>query len=138
MNIEILRTEEAPRDWQVTLKVWQNVTNGKNIPYEFSVEVVGLFEISSVPGVEIKDPEKFVRINGSSLLFGVAREIIRNNTSAGPYVPIMLPTVNFCAYNSVNELKVSDAKGIEQGHGVLPNVAKPATPKTARKKPKPL
>lgn len=100
--------------WQVTLKVSQDIIQGKNVPYDFSIEIVGLFDIVKIAGFEINDQEKFVRVNGSSLLFGVAREIIRNNTAAGPYAAVLLPTVNFCSYSSLAELKVALPKAIEQ------------------------
>jgi len=39
--------------------------------------------------------ERFVRINGTSLIFSAAREIIRAVTSRGPFQPLLLPTVTF-------------------------------------------
>jgi preprotein translocase subunit SecB len=106
--------------WQVTLKVSQEIIHGKNVPYDFSVEIVGLFDIVKIDDVKINDPEKFVRVNGSSLLFGVVREIVRSNTATGPYAPILLPTVNFCPYREVSELKVAETKTIEPPKAASP------------------
>jgi preprotein translocase subunit SecB len=130
VDSSVEKPDEKTLVWQVTLNVSQDIMQGKNVPYDFSIEIVGLFDIAKIAGVEIKDPEKFVRVNGSSLLFGVAREIIRNNTAAGPYASILLPTVNFCSYQKIEELKVAQPKPIEQ----TPNV--PQTKKRSNKKKK--
>jgi preprotein translocase subunit SecB len=130
VDSDIAKPDEKAPVWQVTLKVAQNFMQGKNVPYDFSIEIVGLFDIAKIEGIEIKDPEKFVRVNGSSLLFGVAREIIRSNTAAGPYASVLLPTVNFCSYQKIEELKVAQPKAIEQ----TPNV--PQTKKRPSRKQK--
>ena len=42
-----------------------------------------------------EDEEQFVRVNGSSMLYGAAREIVRSLTSRGPWGELMLPGISF-------------------------------------------
>jgi len=64
-----------------------------NSPYFFAVDLVGFFRIDeSLPETMV---EKFAYVNGSSVLYSSAREILRNAMADGPYDPIMLPTVCF-------------------------------------------
>ena len=39
--------------------------------------------------------ERFAQINGTSLIFAAAREIIKAATSRGPFQALLLPTVTF-------------------------------------------
>jgi hypothetical protein len=57
------------------------------------VEIIGFVRAS--PLVKEEDIERLMRINGTSLVFSAAREIIRAITSRGPFKPILLPTVTF-------------------------------------------
>ncbi len=36
-----------------------------------------------------------IKINGPSMLYGIAREVIRGVTARGPYFPILLPSATF-------------------------------------------
>ncbi|NQU39528.1 MAG: hypothetical protein HQ523_06215 [Lentisphaerae bacterium] len=38
---------------------------------------------------------QFALVNGASVLFGTAREVLRSVMTNGPYEPILLPTVCF-------------------------------------------
>jgi len=121
------------RGWQVTLFIRQDVGIDKNSPYNFSVELVGRFRLEPVRGVKVNDPEKFVRINGSSLLYGVAREVIRNLTALGPFVPLLLPTVSFCDSAEMSDKKVAAVVSSDGGSSVdIPRKVS----KTSRKKTK--
>ena len=47
-------------------------------------------------GVGFMESEtRFVQVNGSSMLYGMAREHIRSLTAAGPWGAIILPTMSF-------------------------------------------
>jgi preprotein translocase subunit SecB len=47
------------------------------------------------PDIPADQSERFVSINGTAILYGLAREQLRSAMSAGPFVPIMLPSVTF-------------------------------------------
>lgn len=80
--------------WQIILTVSQQPAPDRNFPYEFRVTVIGYCQCL-VQEIPIEEQKEMVRVNGSSMLYGVVREIIRENTSRGPWQPIMLPTVSF-------------------------------------------
>lgn len=90
---ECLKKTENPRHWQIRLKV-KNAENGKpNTPYFFSIALVGFFKVmDAVPDQRVAE---FAKVNGASILFGTAREVLRNAMSQGPYAPILLPAVCF-------------------------------------------
>ena len=62
------------------------------LPYEVTFQVVGQF---SVLDPSYNDKEKLVRINGTSILYSAAREMVLLVTGRGPWGPYQLPTVNF-------------------------------------------
>jgi preprotein translocase subunit SecB len=45
--------------------------------------------------------ERLVRTNGTSMLFGLLREVIRDTTARGPYTGVILPSTSF--YQSEKE-----------------------------------
>jgi preprotein translocase subunit SecB len=61
---------------------------------------------------EIRD--KIVKTNGTSILYGAAREIIREMTARGGYRPILIPTASFAELPkkdiSITGSKLSDIK----------------------------
>ena len=64
--------------------------------------------------------ERFVGINGASLVFSAAREILRAVTSLGPNGAVLLPTVTFW------EPKVTPTPVIEKTE--IPDADKPNGP----------
>lgn len=96
VSVTAKKNETAPRDgrrWQVTLEIRHQPAPGVNFPYSYRVVLVGQFGVQD--GVQSDDEERFVRIQGASVLYGMAREIVRALTGRGPYRPVILPTVNF-------------------------------------------
>jgi preprotein translocase subunit SecB len=79
--------------WMLVLTVEQDVGSVKNASYNFTLLLIGQFEI--VKGVPEKHAEQLLLTNGSSLLYAAAREILRDITSKGPYPPLLLPTLSF-------------------------------------------
>src|SRR5713101_1626253 len=84
---------ENKRQWQITLRVALNASPESNSPYSFLLEMVGFIEVAE----SLSDDriERFAQINGTSLIFAAAREIIKAATSRGPFKPLLLPTVTF-------------------------------------------
>ena len=80
--------------WSVELEVAQKKKEGQNFPYEFHITIYGVFTCQDgVLGTE--EETRFVQVNGSSMLYGMAREHIRALTAAGPWGEIILPTISF-------------------------------------------
>ncbi len=88
-----LPNKDNPRAWQVTLRITQKPIAEANAPYSFSLEVVGFFEVAETYAAE--KVAAFVETNGTSMLYGAARAILKTVTATGPYVPVLLPTVSF-------------------------------------------
>jgi preprotein translocase subunit SecB len=64
-----------------------------NTPYSFALEVVGFFHVvAEFPEDKV---ERLVKTNGATMLYGIAREVVRDFTSRGPHAGMMLPSVSF-------------------------------------------
>ena len=79
--------------YAVFLNLEMKAPEGKNAPYAIKMEIFGYFRVPDQMPEEIR--EKMVKTNGSSILYGAAREIIREMTGRGIYGKTYLPTVSF-------------------------------------------
>lgn len=79
--------------WEIRLQVVQNVSAGKNAPYNFAIVIRGLFAVAE--GFPKDRARRLVETNGTSILYGTCREVIRSVTSQGPYQALLLPTLSF-------------------------------------------
>jgi preprotein translocase subunit SecB len=92
--------------WSVEMVISQKIKEGQNFPYQFKLTLVGMFACKD--GVMTDDIEnQFVRVNGSSMLYGAARELVRLTTTLGPWGEIILPTISF--YNKEATQKEQNA-----------------------------
>ena len=98
------------RDWRVALRVVQNISDEKkNCPYNFTVAVLGTFRMH--PKYPEDKAEQLVNINGSSILYSSARQILWEAMGNGPFRSLMLPTVSFVDSLPDNpESKVAEPK----------------------------
>jgi len=90
------KSERDPSDdrlWKASLSVNIQPRAEANAPYCVSVQLSAL--VRALPQLETKDIETLMRVNGASLLYGVAREVVRQVTSIGPYAPLLIPSVTF-------------------------------------------
>ena len=95
VKINALETEKGVpgHSWSVEMDIVQKYKADQNFPYEFNISLLGIFAIQEGPDAEKET--LFVQVNGSSTLYGMAREHIRALTAAGPWGAIILPTVSF-------------------------------------------
>lgn len=108
VEVSTKQNEQAPRNgdrWQVVMGIRHQPATGVNFPYSYRVVLVGQFGVGE--NVKPGDEERFVRIQGASVLYGMAREIVRALTGRGPYRPVILPTVSFYEPNPVIEATVA-------------------------------
>ncbi len=98
-----LRRQEGKPSWQLVLKVQQNVGPERNSPYNFALTLIGLFDAH--PSVPVEKTEQMVRVNGSSMLYAAAREILRADMARGPHFPLLLPSVSFYPEKPPSEAK---------------------------------
>lgn len=64
----------------------------KNFPYKFEVAMLGIFDGSKLPE---EKREQLVAVNGASLLYSSARELLISLTSRSVGGAVLLPTVQF-------------------------------------------
>lgn len=88
----ILPTDEE-NTWQITLQLRLLEASAVNAPYFFRIELVGIFKVSE--NISEEKRTFFAEVNGSSILYSTAREILRSTTANGPYPAITLPTLSF-------------------------------------------
>ena len=80
--------------WQVELYVNSHSGSAKHpFCYEIELHVVGIVEVSG--DMEKEKREAIAAVNGLSLLYGAAREMVLNITARAPHGPYCLPSLNF-------------------------------------------
>ena len=84
---------ENDRKWMVTLALDLVPASQKKPTYVISIEYAGFFTIEkSVPADKV---ENLVTVNGPSMLYSAARELISLLTARGPWPEVTLMTVTF-------------------------------------------
>jgi preprotein translocase subunit SecB len=120
-----MKSKKSPGEWQVTLQIRQKLAPNANTPYSFALEMVGFFRVhEKYPAERV---EMLVRTNAPSVLFGMAREVIRGATCLGPFGPILLPTVSF--YEPQQPGRIGEPKATYVAHGS----SQPRRPRTRSK-----
>jgi preprotein translocase subunit SecB len=114
------------RLWRVILQIQQNVGPDKNSPYNFSITMLGHYEVS--PSLSADRVHAFVTINGSSILYSTARQILKGAMHNGPYPTLELPTV--CFHDSEPP---SPAKGVAEPAATYGKKNKPQKRSSAKK-----
>jgi preprotein translocase subunit SecB len=101
------------RRWEVTLRVQFTPGSGVNTPYFFTLELVGFFRVETS---YLEDRvQRLIQTNGPSLLFGIAREVLRNLTAHGPHPPMILPTASFVLdHKSPVQIAESSAEAVPE------------------------
>jgi preprotein translocase subunit SecB len=89
---KLLGDGEKPR-WAISLSIRYEPVQGKNIPYRLFIEMVGL--VTAAANKVDETISHAVEVNGPSMLFGAAREILRDATARGPHGPIIIPSASF-------------------------------------------
>jgi preprotein translocase subunit SecB len=94
--------------WSVQMTVSQELKAGQNFPYHFKIVLFAFFSCSPDVPPDF-DEERYVRINGSSILYGAAREVVRAMTSRGPWGELIVPTLSFYDANNKSAEPVAEA-----------------------------
>jgi len=108
-SAEVLSAESGERLWRVLLQLRQNVGPEKNAAYNFAIVLLGTFEVH--PEYPTDKVRKLVSINGSSILYSAARQMLRDAMHNGPFTALLLPTVSFNeSAQAAAPLEVSEPK----------------------------
>ena len=86
-------TEDKPSCWTISLELKYQPAADTNTPYLFALTLVGMVEVDEE--FPAKLTERLVQTNGPSILYSIARELIREQTARGPEGPFILPTASF-------------------------------------------
>jgi len=90
---DIQPIKDQNRRWQVVLNIKLQPRAEANSPYVFAFTLVGI--VWAAPEFPEDKLAPLVATNGSSMLYGVAREIVRDLTARGPFPALSLPSVSF-------------------------------------------
>jgi preprotein translocase subunit SecB len=93
VNSELEPPAEGETKFGITLSIQQTIQPDKNAPYGFTLKIWGAFESRNNHPYEKK--RQILLTNGSSILYGAAREIVREMTARGPFASLLLPTMSF-------------------------------------------
>ncbi|HOG93304.1 MAG: preprotein translocase subunit SecB [Candidatus Cloacimonetes bacterium ADurb.Bin088] len=99
-----IKTAQNPSDplrVQIILTVALAADSQPPAGYFGEVELVGLFRISEK--IPAEDRERLTAINGATLLFGMAREMICTITARGPWPMFVLPVVSFAGLKKLEK-----------------------------------
>jgi len=103
----VIPMPDVPNGWRVILQLRiVGVEGEKEPPYLGQIVAEGQY---SVHEKYPHDPERLIRITGSSMLYGVIREMIATVTARGPHGMLTLPSVSFFE-NEKDPVKKTPAK----------------------------
>jgi len=78
--------------YQVALEITLGPDNDENRqPYAIQLIAIGIFHVDP----DFPDPEKLMRLNGATILYGAAREFLITITSRGPWGAVTVPSISF-------------------------------------------
>lgn len=92
-RLEAARNNKDRNRFLLSLTVTLTAPQDTPAPYCGEVQVIGFFRIH--PDLPPDQQDKLIAVTGASILYGVAREMIVNVTSRGPWPAVTLPCVNF-------------------------------------------
>lgn len=93
LSAEMSRIAEDAKQFQIKLNIKLQPSVESNLPYSIVIEIVGVLQ-SRFTGTD-EAIKRLVYVNGSSMIYGTAREIVRASTAFGPYSQILIPAVVF-------------------------------------------
>ncbi len=95
-NVAQQKTPEESKDhsWLVEMSITQTIKENQNFPYTFKLSLVGMFVCKEGLPASLEE-ERYVRVNGSSVLYGAAREVLRSITTLSPWGVVLLPSLSF-------------------------------------------
>jgi preprotein translocase subunit SecB len=101
LDIESLKVEQScvpdggqeANRFALQMSISQDLVAGKNIPYSYEIQLIGF--ITAHPNFPKEKLQRAVEVNGPSMLFGAAREILRAATGRGPYGQVLIPSTTF-------------------------------------------
>lgn len=116
VNLGLVSSKEQPTKYQLMLDIEKITVKSGMLPYRILLEAVAIFSVD--PDLKHPDIKKLVQINGASMLYSAARELILTITGRGPWGSFQLPTVNFLGAISGSEKAKKGAEKIAPDQNV--------------------
>lgn len=91
---------EETSSWTVSLQLEFTPVDDDNSPYEFRVGLFGVFRCAKTLPSGL-DAERMVGINGTSVIYGVGRELIHSLTEKSLWGALTLPTMSFTDFREM-------------------------------------
>lgn len=105
----------------IKLDIHVKPTSKGSFPYNIAMVIAGFFEVEQ--SFDEKDKGLLAHVNGSSILYGAAREYIFTATAHGKFGPLMLPATSF-------NKKSQKTKSIQNVTSLTESEPLPSTPTT--------
>lgn len=93
LDIGLGEHNEDATKFQVIVGIDDLRSESGALPYRISLQVVG--QISAAKDFKPDDLKKLVQVNGASMLYSAAREMVLLVTGRGPWPAFQLPTISF-------------------------------------------
>ncbi len=105
-SLDLAREEERDTEdsscWSVFLALRFEAHPEEHSPYDFHVVLLAEFFCAKQPPENL-DQETLVGVNGTSITYGIARELILNLTEKGLWGGLTLPTMTFINFRELLE-----------------------------------
>lgn len=98
VDFDVERNADAPRDFRIILRIKlaeAGYTSDDNPPYSLYLAIVGYFTFAEDTPEDVM--QRMINLNGTSILYGIARGLVGQATGAGVHGQFVLPAVNFVA-----------------------------------------
>ena len=125
VDFDVHRHVSDPHAFRMVMRInvaAEGYTVEDNPSHGISLTVVGFFLFA--PGTDEEQMQRMIRINGSSILYGIARGIVGQATGASQHGQFVLPTVNFVDVAKAKEaaaaLASSDEPRLIEGADAVP------------------
>jgi len=99
-NHDVEEDDEETSAWTINLSLDFVPEEKDNSPYEFHVGLFGVFRCSNILPAGL-DAERMVGINGTSVIYGIARELIHGITEKSLWGDLTLPTMSFTDFREM-------------------------------------
>ena len=93
LDVGLGEHQEDPTKFQVIVGVDELRAEKGTLPYRIAFQTVGVFSVNK--DFKHDDIKKIVQINGASMLYSAARELVLLITGRGPWSAYQLPTISF-------------------------------------------
>lgn len=96
VDFEVQRNEKNPIEYRIIMRIKlaeSGYVPEENPPYSLALTISGYFRFEA--GTDEPTMKRMLHVNGTSILYGIARGLVGQATGASVHGQFVLPTVNF-------------------------------------------